>query len=133
MRIWQTLMIVVFGSLAASFARTETVEIRGDYGGLVYWYQLRWQKLASQGVNVRIAGPCASACTVLVSYIPREKICVTSNGSLGFHVATDGSVTRLLLTIYPPDIRAWIDHHGGLGWNMLWLQSPALYRFFRRC
>jgi hypothetical protein len=133
MRTWQTLLIVVVGSLAASFARAETVEIRGDYGGVVYWYQLQWEKLASRGVNVRIAGPCASACTVLVGYIPREHICVTSKGSLGFHVATDGSVTRLLLTIYPPDIRSWIDQHGGLSWNILWLQGSALYGFFRRC
>ena len=132
MRTLQTLLIIV-GSLAVSFARAETVEITGDYGGLVYWYQLKWEKLASRGVDVRIVGPCLSACTVLVGYIPRERICVTSNGSLGFHMATENSVTYRLLTIYPPDIRSWIDQHGGLSWNILWLQAPALYRFFRRC
>ena len=133
MRIWQTLLIIVVGTLAASFARAETVEITGDYGGVVFWYQLKWEKLASRGVNVRIAGPCVSACAVLVGYIPREQICVTPSGSLGFHLATENSVTYRLLKIYPPDIRLWIDQHGGLSWNILWLQAPALYRFFRRC
>jgi hypothetical protein len=133
MRTWQTLLIVVVGSLAASFARAETVEIRGDYGGVVYWYQLQWEKLAAKAVDVRIAGPCVSACTVLLAYIPREKICVTQNASLGFHMATLDFATRLLLKIYPPDIRSWIDDHGGLSWNILWLQAPALYRFFRWC
>jgi hypothetical protein len=132
MRTLQTLLIIV-GSLAVSFARAETVEITGDYGGLVYWYQLKWEKLASRGVNVRIAGPCVSACTVLVGYIPREHICVTPNGSLGFHLATFDYYTQLLLKIYPADIRMWIDQHGGLSWNILWLQAPGLYRFFRRC
>ena len=133
MRIWQTLLIIVVGTLAASFARAETVEITGDYGGVVFWYQLKWEKLASRGVNVRIAGPCVSACAVLVGYIPREQICVTPSGSLGFHLATENSVTYRLLKIYPPDIRSWIDQHGRLSWKILWLQAPALYRFFRRC
>jgi hypothetical protein len=126
-------LLIITASFATSFARAETVEITGDYGGVVYWYQLQWEKLAAQAVNVRIAGPCLSACTVLLGYIPRENICVTPNASLGFHLATLDLATQLLLKIYPPDIRSWIDEHGGLSWSILWLQAPELYRFFRQC
>jgi hypothetical protein len=128
----QAVLVVVL-LLVTSAVRAETVEITDDYGGVLYWHQLRWEKLASQGVDVRISGPCVSACTVLLGYIPRERICVTPNASLGFHLATAGPVTETLLKAYPADIRSWIDEHGGLTWQVLWLQAPVLYRFFRQC
>ena len=39
------------------------------------------------GVNVRIVGPCQSACTVLLGHIPRNRICVMPGPSFGFHLA----------------------------------------------
>jgi hypothetical protein len=38
-----------------------------------------------------------------------------------------------LLRIYPQDIRKWIDEHGGLTWQLIWLQRPEIYKFFRKC
>jgi hypothetical protein len=39
----------------------------------------------------------------------------------------------MLLRAYQPDIRAWIDAHGGLTPHFIWMRAPEIYRFFRRC
>jgi hypothetical protein len=132
MRAWQCVLVAIL-SLVTSVASAETVEITNDRGGLVLAYQMKWEKLALQHTNVRIAGPCLSACTILLGYIPRRDICVTPNGSLGFHLATIASVTEQLLDVYPEDIRAWIDQHGGLTILPMWLQAPEIFHFFRKC
>ena len=76
---------------------------------------------------------CVSACTILVGYIPRNNICVMPNAYLGFHWATTDFHTREMWSVYPPDIRQWISQHGGLTSQMLWLQAPSIYRYFRKC
>jgi hypothetical protein len=124
---------MVFLCLTTSLARAETVEISGDYGGFLVAYEAKWKKLASEHAKVRISGPCVSACTILAGYIPREDICVTPNGSFGFHLAIPAFVTPTLWKDYPPDIQAWITRKGGLTLQLLWLQAPEIYRFFHRC
>jgi hypothetical protein len=94
---------------------------------------MQWAMLAPQSVNVQIKGPCVSACTILLGYIPRERICVSSRASLGFHLATPDFVTEDLLRAYPLDIRLWIEQHGGLTHQIIWLQAPDIYGYFRRC
>src|SRR5271155_4699295 len=121
MRVWQYLLAAIL-SLVASAASAETIDVNNDRGGFVFMYQDRWQKLALQHVNVRISGPCLSACTILLGYIPRRDICVTSNASLGFHAGTFPSITEQLWQIYPEDIRAWINRHGGLTYQVIWMQ-----------
>ena len=74
-----------------------------------------------------------SACTILVGYLPRRNICVMPNAYLGFHWATTAFHTQELWNAYPPDIRLWISQHGGLTNQMIWLQAPSIYRYFRRC
>ena len=120
-------------SLFTCAASAETVEITDDRGGFVFLYVEKWEKLQSQRVNVRIAGPCLSACTVLLGYIPRRDICVTPNASLGFHSATLPSVTQQLLDLYPDDILAWLDQHGGLSFQVLWMQAPEIFEYFSKC
>jgi hypothetical protein len=119
--------------IVAPAARAETVVITDDHGGFVYFYQQKWEKLAAQKDNVRIAGLCASACTLLTGYFPRQDICVTDHAALGFHAGTFPFVTDTLLRIYPQDIRKWIDAHGGLTFQLIWLQRPEIYKFFRKC
>ncbi len=103
-KVWHA--VLAFPLLfAPSVANAETVQILDDRGGLVFAYQMQWAMLAPQRVNVRIAGPCVSACTILLGYIPRETICVSSKASLGFHLATPDFVTEDLLRAYPLDIR----------------------------
>jgi hypothetical protein len=119
--------------VVASAARAETIEISDDKGGFVTLYQQKWEKLAAQKDNVRITGICASACTLLTGYFPRKDICVTPTAVLGFHAGTFPFVTDVLLKIYPDDIKKWIDAHGGLTWQLIWMQRPEIYKFFHKC
>ncbi len=127
------LLFAAMFSLAASVASAETIDVSDNHGGLLATYQMEWAAFAARGVKVRIVGPCLSACTVLVGYIPRANICVTPNAYLGFHWATTAFHTQQLWNAYPPDIRQWISQHGGLTNQIIWLQAPQIYRYFHRC
>jgi hypothetical protein len=59
--------------------------ITNDRGGLIAAYTVRYQRLASSGESVIIDGLCASACTMVLSALPYDKICVTPRATLGFH------------------------------------------------
>jgi hypothetical protein len=136
MKAWQSTLfavVVAIIGLGTSGARAGTVDVLDEHGGLLMAYQLQWANLAAQKVNVRIVGPCVSACTVLMGYIPRKDICVMPKASFGFHAATMQFATNDLWRAYPPDIRAWITQHGGLTSQLIWLQAPHIYRFFKRC
>ena len=132
MKLWRLYFPALF-VMAVSAARAQTIQISDDHGGLVYLYQQKWENLAAQKVNVRIAGMCASACTLLTGYFPRKDICVTPNAVLGFHAGTFPFITDALLRTYPYDIRKWIDEHGGLTYRLIWLQRPEIYKFFHKC
>ncbi len=132
MRVWQVALTAIL-IIAAPLARAETIDVSGDHGGLVFLYQQKWEKLAAQKVNIRVAGICASACTLLTGYFPRKDICVMPDAAFGFHAGTFPFVTEQLLKIYPQDIRKWIDAHGGLTFQLIWMQRPEIYKFFRKC
>jgi hypothetical protein len=84
------LAAVVFGMAAPACA--ETIDVSDNHG---VRYDARWAALAARGVNVRIVGPCHSACTVLLGHIPRSRICVTPNASFGFHLAKRPHATAI--------------------------------------
>ena len=133
MKVWQSLLAGIL-SLVTSAASAETVDINNDRGGFVFMYQARWEKLALQGVNVRVSGPCLSACTILLGYIPRRDICVTPSASFGFHLATMQFATDQLWKAYPEDIRDWINQQGGLEFlTIRWMQAPEIYKYFHKC
>lgn len=132
MKVRQLLFAAVL-SLSASVVRAEVVDISDDHGGLLSAYQAQFAALAARGVAVRVVGPCVSACTVMVGYIPRQNICVAPGAYFGFHWATTGFATQELWSAYPSDIRQWISQHGGLTDQMIWLQAPSIYRYFRKC
>jgi hypothetical protein len=133
MRAWRYVLVVIL-SLVTSAASAETIEINNDRGGFVFVYQARWEKLALQGVNVRVSGPCLSACTILLGYIPRRDICVTPDASFGFHSATMQFATDQLWKAYPDDIRDWITQQGGLEFlTIRWMQAPEIYKYFHKC
>src|SRR5882757_19781 len=71
----------------AAPAAAETIDVNDAHGGSVVQYNVRWAGLAARGVDVRIVGPCESACTILLGHIPRNKICVTPAARFGFHLA----------------------------------------------
>jgi hypothetical protein len=114
-------------------AAAETIDVHDNHGGRVADYNTRWAGYAARGVNVRIVGPCQSACTVLLGHIPRSRICVTPNASFGFHLARLETATRTLWNAYQADIRAWINARGGLTKEFIWMRAPDTYKSFRKC
>jgi hypothetical protein len=133
MRVRQWLLAAIL-ALVPSLASAETIDVHDDLGGFVFMYQAKWEKLAAQNVDVRVSGRCTSACTILMGYIPRKDICVTENGSFGFHLATMQFATDQLWKAYPEDIRAWITKNGGLQFiKIMWLQAPEIFHYFKKC
>ena len=132
MRLRLAFLALTIVALSA-MAGAETIDVSDSHGGLVSAYDARWAGLAARGVHVRIVGPCQSACTVLLGHIPRSNICVTPRAAFGFHQAKFPASTARLWAAYSSDIRAWIDAHGGLQKNFIWMRAPDTYRFFKRC
>jgi hypothetical protein len=133
----------VLSVLASSLASAE-VRIVGDPGGEVSAYLHKYQEIRDSGQRVVIDGPCLSACTLLTGMIPRDRICITARAMLGFHAAsyyddTSRSLvptragSRLVMRLYPPAIRSWINRHGGLTPQLIQLRGRDLASMYRTC
>ena len=111
-------VLLMLGSAPA----TATVMIANDTGGQIGPYLAKYRALRASGERVEIDGTCASACTMLLGIIPRNRICVTPSASLVFHSAWDmegdqrvtSEGNRILWSTYPESVRRWIKSHGGL-------------------
>ena len=137
--------LVVGAALAASSvsAGSAAVRIKADPGGQIGPYLENLVALRSSGERVIIDGPCLSACTMVLGVIPRERICVTPRARLGFHAAwtPDGYgrqltcrvATRLLMDIYPQDVRGWLAKQGGLSRQMKYLSGRELAAMYPTC
>lgn len=80
---WLSAVLLIVTAPPASSA----VRITHDRGGLIANYVKKYHQLASAGESVIIDGLCASACTIALSELPPQKICVTSRALVGFHAA----------------------------------------------
>jgi hypothetical protein len=76
--------------------------------------------------------------------VPRDHVCVTRRAALGFHAASyydDASrslvPTRrgsaVVMRLYPPEIRSWINHHGGLRPQMIVMRGHELSTLYPIC
>ena len=129
--------------LAGAGAAHAGVRIADDRGGQIGQYLNRYIELRASGQPVMIDGLCASACTIVLSTIPHDRICVTSNATLGFHAAfdfaghgrtvTNPEATQLLYSNYPPRVRRWIARRGGLTPHMIFLRGRQLQDMYRPC
>ena len=74
---------------------------------------------------------------------PAERICVTARARLGFHAAwhpgdngqpvPSRAATRLLMEIYPQNVRSWIARRGGLTPRMMYLSGRELAAMYQTC
>jgi hypothetical protein len=96
------------------------------------------------GERVVIDGPCLSTCTLVLSTLPRDRICVTRRAVLGFHAARlvdtrnwreypAGHITRIVAESYPRDIQAWIARCGGPGRKPVYLRGCKLAALLPCC
>ena len=80
----RVILAVVLAALAAGTARADLV-IKSSPGGWVEDYLTVFSRVRHSGEKVIIDGPCLSACTLVLSTVPSNRICVTKRAVLGFH------------------------------------------------
>ena len=119
-----------------------TVKISDDRGGQIGDYLAKYHALRENGERVMIDGTCASACTMLLGVIPRNRICVTPRAVLAFHSAwtptsegeqISSAGNYYLWSNYPPAVRKWIIQHGGLHSRIIYLSGAELTAMYPRC
>ncbi|MFL6839762.1 MAG: hypothetical protein ACJ8FZ_21005 [Bradyrhizobium sp.] len=134
----------IFGAalLAASPAAAELRIIQSP-GGQVGPFLDLFEKVRESGERVVIDGPCLSACTLVLSIVPGERICVTRRAVLGFHAArsidqrgrlyAEPEASEAVLQAYPGPVRDWISRRGGLSSRLLLLRGRDLAAIYPRC
>jgi len=137
-----TCVIVMLADMATpGFA---DIRILDSPGGEVTSFVRLFEQMRDSGERVIIDGPCYSACTLVLSTVPKERICVTRRAVLGFHGAlladraghvmrAPPSLNAAVAEVYPEPVQDWIARHGGLTARMITLRGPALYRYYPRC
>ena len=137
-------VLVLALALFAMLPARADVRIVSSPGGAVDAYLAFFARVRQSGERVIIDGPCLSACTLVLSTIPRNRICVTRRAVLGFHApqwfdprtghtmrAPDA--TRTVTASYPPGLRAWIKKRGGLTQKVIFLRGNELTALYPRC
>ena len=140
--IFVLVLAIVLWAIATMMARAE-VRILASPGGEVGPFLDLFEKVRDSGERVVIDGPCLSACTLVLSMVPSERICVTRRAVLGFHaarsidrrghIAAEPEASRLVLEAYPDPVRNWIIRRGGLTSRLLLLRGRDLASMYRVC
>lgn len=142
--LWAGALASAVATVVASSMALAEVRIVSDPGGEVSSYVNKFRQIRESGERIVIDGPCLSACTLLTGIIPRNRICVTRRAMLGFHAASyydDASQSlvptragsRLVMRLYPPEIRRWIERHGGLTPRLIQLRGRELTALYNTC
>ena len=119
------------------------VRILGSPGGQVGPFLDLFDEIRATGERVVIDGPCMSACTLVLSVVPSDRICVTRRAVLGFHAArsfdrrgrsySEPEASELVLQAYPAAVRGWIRRRGGLTSHLLLLRGRELAAIYPAC
>jgi len=137
------LLLTVLVSVIAAAPALADIRIVSSSGGVVGNYLEFFSRVKKSGDRVIIDGPCLSACTLVLSTIPRNRICVTSRAVLGFHapaiIDQEGhryrsrDATKAVVASYPASVQAWIKRHGGLKPDLIYLRGRELAALYPRC
>jgi hypothetical protein len=135
-------LAMILCALTALPARAE-IRILGSLGGQVGPFLDLFERVRDSGERVVIDGPCLSACTLVLSMVPNNRICVTRRAVLGFHAArsidrrgrlyAEPEASELVLEAYPAPVRSWIRSRGGLTSRLLLLRGRELNAFYPAC
>ena len=136
------LLATVLCALASPPAQAE-VRILASPGGAVGPFLDLFEQVRASGERVVIDGPCLSACTLVLSLVPHDRICVTRRAVLGFHAArsvdqvgrmyAEPEASEVVLEAYPAAVRGWIRRRGGLTSRLLVLRGRELAAIYPRC
>jgi hypothetical protein len=141
---WLAGLAGAIASALVTCAASADVRIVGDPGGEVSSYIAKFTEIRDSGQRIVIDGPCLSACTLFTGIVPRDRVCVTRRAALGFHAASyydDASRSlvptrhgsELVMRLYPPVVRAWINRHGGLRPQMIVMRGRELSALYPVC
>jgi hypothetical protein len=141
---WQAALAGALASALVTCVAYADVRIVGDPGGEVSSYVEKFNQIRASGERIVIDGPCLSACTLFTGIVPPDRVCVTRRAALGFHAASyynDASRTlvptrrgsAVVMRLYPPEIRSWINHHGGLRPQMIVMRGHELSSLYQTC
>src|SRR5471032_3103911 len=135
-------LAVVLCGLVVPPAQAE-VRILASPGGQVGPFLDMFEEVRASGERVVIDGPCLSACTLVLSTVPNDRICVTRRAVLGFHAArsidrrgriyAEPEASAAVLETYPSPVRSWIRRHGGLTSRVLLLRGRELAAIYPVC
>jgi hypothetical protein len=135
--------IVLAAALGCLVPAQAEVRILGSPGGQVGPFLDLFERVRDSGERVVIDGPCLSACTLVLSMVPNNRICVTRRAILGFHAArsmdrrgrlyAEPEASQLVLEAYPSPVRDWIHRHGGLSSRLLLLRGRDLTAIYPSC
>ena len=119
------------------------IRILASPGGQVGPFLELFERVRASGERVVIDGPCLSACTLVLSVVPNDHICVTRRAILGFHAArsidargrmyAEPEASDLVLQAYPSPVRGWIRRRGGLSSRLLLLRGRELAAIYPTC
>jgi hypothetical protein len=136
--LFLALALCVLASPAAA-----EVRILASPGGEVGPFLDLFARVRASGERVVIDGPCLSACTLVLSAVPNERICVTRRAVLGFHAArsmdargrlyAEPEASAAVLEAYPLVVRSWIRRRGGLTSRILLLRGRELAAIYPVC
>ena len=136
------LLATILCALTSPPAHAE-VRILASPGGQVGPFLDLFEGVRESGERVVIDGPCLSACTLVLSMVPNNRICVTPRAILGFHAArsvdprgrmyAEPEASELVLEAYPAPVRGWIRRHGGLTSRLLLLRGRELAAIYPSC
>src|SRR6476620_817908 len=128
--------LVTAALLAAPAPARSELRILASPGGQVGPFLELFDRVRQSGERVVIDGPCLSACTLVLSTVPSNRICVTRRAVLGFHAArsidtrgrmyAEPEASQEVLAAYPAPVRGWISRHGGLTSRLLLLRGREL-------
>jgi hypothetical protein len=125
-------------------------------GGLIKSHIIGFRHIKLDGNEVEVRGHCRSACTTVMVFIGKEKLCFAEGSSLQFHAGRLAppdwklgdqwahlppayAAVKWLQENYPADIRDWIDARGGYlklpTDTSYWvLTAPELWKMgYRKC
>jgi hypothetical protein len=135
------LAAVLWGMIAPPAAAE--IRILASPGGEVGPFLDLFARVRASGERVVIDGPCLSACTLVLSTVPNDRICVTRRAVLGFHAArsidqrgrayAEPEASRLVLEAYPSAVQGWISRRGGLTSRLLLLRGRELAAIYPKC
>src|SRR5262249_37709672 len=141
---WQAALAGALASALVTCAAYADVRIVGDPGGEVSSYVQKFNEIRASGQRIVIDGPCRAACTLFTGIVPGDHVCLTRRAALGFHAASYYNAapralvpprqgSAVVMRLYPPEIRAWIDRHGGLRPQMIVMRGHELSTLYPIC